>query len=307
MRRKLPPAKNANSHIAGRRCSASLPEVPLIPRYLLTFISRTVSRNFLSHIRDVVKTKRTRDRERVFVLEGTKPILELMRSAPRQIVCLVVAPTFLERQSPEVVQEIVSSGCTVHTCPEHQLAQLSDVETSSGALAIVHQPTWDQAAIVSQPKVFGLYGDMLQDPANIGTIIRTAAGLNVNALWMAPHSVDVFNPKVVRATAGTLFHLPIFSHTNLDNLLSLGCTIMAADVGNHSQSVPIRSIQTIPARTIVAIGSESRGLSEAVLNAATVRFTIPLKPGVESLNAASAAAITLFHLSGLPVDGPVTH
>ncbi len=282
--------------------SSPLLAVPLTAGNLLTFSSRTVSRNFLSHIRDVAKTKRTRDRERVFVLEGTKPILELVRSAPRQIVCLVVAPTFLERQSPEVAQEIVTSGCTVHTCPEHQLAQLSDVETSSGALAIVHQPAWDQAAILAQPRVFGLYGDMLQDPANIGTIVRTAAGLDVSALWMAPHSVDVFNPKVVRATAGTLFQLPIFSHTSLENLLALGCTILAADVGTHSDSIPIRSIQSIPARSIVAIGSESRGLSDAVLAAANVRFTIPLKPGVESLNAATAAAIALFHLSGLPVE-----
>ena len=282
--------------------SSPLLAVPLTAGNLLTFSSRTVSRNFLSHIRDVAKTKRTRDRERVFVLEGTKPILELVRSAPRQIVCLVVAPTFLERQSPEVAQEIVNSGCTVHTCPEHQLAQLSDVASSSGALAIVHQPAWDQATILAQPRVFGLYGDMLQDPANIGTIVRTAAGLDVSALWMAPHSVDVFNPKVVRATAGTLFQLPIFSHTSLENLLALGCTILAADVGTHSDSIPIRSIQSIPARSIVAIGSESRGLSDAVLAAANVRFTIPLKPGVESLNAATAAAIALFHLSGLPVE-----
>lgn len=236
------------------------------------------------------------------MLEGTKPILELLQSAPQQVVCLVVAPGCLDRQPPEVAQQILNSGCTVHSCPEHQLAQLSDVETSSGVLAIVYQPTWNQSAILAQPKIFGLYGDMLQDPANIGTIIRTAAGLNVSALWLAPHSVDVFNPKVVRATAGTLFQLPIFPQTSLEELLNLDCIIMAADVGTSSGSVPIRSIQTLPARTIVAIGSESRGLSESVLKAATVRFTIPLKPGVESLNAAAAASIALFHLSGLPVE-----
>jgi TrmH family RNA methyltransferase len=118
---------------------------------------------------------------------------------------------------------------------------------------------------------------------------------------MAPHSVDVFNPKVVRGTAGTLFQLPIFSHTSAEQLLQLGCTIMAANVEVGEGTVPIRSIQARPARTIVAIGSESRGLSEAVLKAATVRFTIPLKPGVESLNAATAAAIALFHFSGLPI------
>ena len=269
----------------------------------MTSSPRTVSRNFLSHIRDVVKTKRTRDRERVFVLEGTKPILELLQSAPQHIVCLVVTPTFLERQPPEVAQQIVSSGCTVHSCPEHQLAQLSDVETSSGALAIVHQPTWNQSAILAQPKIFGLYGDMLQDPTNMGTIIRTAAGLNVSALWLAPHSVDVFNPKVVRATAGALFQLPIFPHTSLEELQNLDCVIMAADAGTSEGCVPIRAIRSIPARTVLAIGSESRGLSEPVLDAATVRFTIPLKPGVESLNAAAATAIALFQLSGLPVEG----
>ena len=268
----------------------------------MTSTLRTVSRNFLSHIRDVIKTKRTRDRERVFVLEGTKPIVELLQSAPNQLVCIVVSPGFFERQPPEIKDLLLSSGCTVYSCPDETLAQLSHLDTSSGALAIVHQPTWDQSAILAQPRVFGLYGDMLQDPANIGTIIRTAAGLNVSALWMAPHSVDVFNPKVVRATAGSLFQLPIFSQTSIESLLSLGCTIMAADVETSADTVPIRSIQTIPARTIVAIGSESRGLSEAVLNAATLRFTIPLKPGVESLNAATAAAIALFHLSGLPTE-----
>ncbi len=236
------------------------------------------------------------------MLEGTKPILELLQSAPQQLVCLIVAPSFLDKQPPEVRQQIVSSGCTLHGCPEHMLAQLSDVETSSGVLAIVHQPTWNQAAVLAQSRIFGLYGDMLQDPTNMGTIIRTAAGLNVSAMWLAPHSVDVFNPKVVRATAGALFQLPIFPHTSLEELLNLDCTIIAADAGTSEGSLPIRAIRSIPARTILAIGSESRGLSEGTFEAARLRFTIPLKPGVESLNAAAAAAIALFQLSGLPLE-----
>ena len=285
----------------GVRKASSQCRLPV--EYQLTFSPRIVSRNFLSHIRDVLKTKRTRDRERVFVLEGTKPILELVQSAPQQVVCLVVTPAFLDRHPPEVTQRIVSSGCTVHSCPEHTLAQLSEVETSAGVLAIVHQPTWNQSAILAHPKIFGLYGDMLQDPTNMGTIIRTAAALNVSALWLAPHSVDVFNPKVVRATAGALFQLPIFPHTSLEELQNLDCEIMAADAGTSEGCVPIRAIRSIPARTVVAIGSESRGLSDPVLNAAKIRFTIPLKPNVESLNAAAAASIAIFQLSGLPVEG----
>jgi TrmH family RNA methyltransferase len=180
---------------------------------------------------------------------------------------------------------------------------LSDVETPSGLLAIVHQPIWNQSAVLAQPRIFGLYGDRLQDPTNMGTIIRTAAALKVSGLWLAPHSVDVFNPKVVRGTAGTLLHLPIFTHISPDELRALDCTILAADSGTDGRAVPIRSIQTIPARTIVAMGSESRGLSEATVAAAKIRFTICMKPGVESLNAAAAAAIALFHFSGLPLEG----
>ena len=267
----------------------------------MTALPRTISRNHLSYIRDVIKTKRARDRERVFVLEGTRPIVELLESAPQQLVTMVMTPGFLDRQPPAVREHLLRSGCTVYTCPEERLAQLSDVESSSGALAIVRQPIWDQSAVLGQPRLFGLYGDMLQDPTNIGAIIRTAAGLNVGGLWLAPNSVDVFNPKVVRATAGALLQLPIFPHTGPEELLALDCIILAADAAPDGGTVPIRSIQTIPARTIVAIGSESRGLSEAILKAAKVRFTIPLKPGVESLNAAAAAAIALFHLSGLPL------
>lgn len=262
---------------------------------------RTISRTQLSHIRDLITTKRAREHERVFVLEGPKPLLELLHSTPHYVVTVVAVPGFIERLSPAVRQQLLSSDCALYTCPEERLVRLSDVESSSGVLAIVRQPTWDQFAVLAQPRVLGLYADMLQDPTNIGTIIRTAAGLNVSGLWLAPQSVDVYNPKIVRATAGALFQLPIFPDTAIEHLLKQDCMILAADAATNG-SLPIRSIQSLPARTIVAIGSESRGLSDATLRAAKLRFTIPLKPGVESLNAAAAAAIALFHLSELPVS-----
>ncbi|MCC2641766.1 MAG: putative rRNA methyltransferase RlmB [Nitrospira sp.] len=248
-----------------------------------------------------MKTKRTRDRERVFVLEGPKPIFELLHSAPRHVVTVIAGSAFLEKLSPAYRQQLFSSGCAIYTCPEERFARLSDLESSSGVLAVVRQPTWDQAALLAKPRLLGLYGDGLRDPTNIGTIIRTAAGLNVSGLWLAPQSADVYNPKIVRATAGSIFHLPIFSDIAIEQLLEQDCAILAADSTTHG-SLPLRSIQSLPARTIVAIGSESRGLSEATLRAAKLRFTIPLKPGVESLNAAASAAIVLFHLSGLPIS-----
>jgi len=235
----------------------------------------------------------------VFVLEGTRPILELLRSAPHQLVTVVTSPEFFNRQSPSVKRQLLRRDSTFCLCSEERLAAMSAVETSNGALAVVRRPTWDQSAVLARSRVLGLYCDRLQDPTNIGAIIRTAAGLDVSGLWLAPDTVDVFNPKVVRATAGALFHLPIFPRTAIEELVEQGCVVFAADA--VSGGLPIRSIQALPPRTIVAVGSEGGGLSDAALAAAEVRFTIPLKQDVESLNVAATAAIALFHLSGLPI------
>ena len=282
------------------------PSVLPLSGFLLIPSPRTISRNQLSYIRDVVKIKRTRDLDRVFALESAKPILELVHSTPERLTCIVVTPGFLDRQPPEVRHQLLNGGCPIHYCPEHRLAQLSNVETPSGVLAIVQQPTWNQSVILAQPRILGIYADQLQDPANIGTIIRTAAALHVSGLWLSSNSVDVFNPKVVRATAGTLLQLPIFPQTGVDALKALNCEIIAADSEMGDGVVSIRSIQSIPRRTILAIGSESRGLSQAIVRAAKIRFTIPLNIGVESLNAAAAAAIALFHFSGLPLEETAT-
>ena len=109
-------------------------------------------------------------------MEAHRGVVTLL--APNRFVCVIVAPGFLNAQPPEIRICSWKAGVRSTAARKTRWLQLSQVETSGGALAIVHQPTWDQAAVLAQPTMFGrLYGDMLQDPANIGTIIRTAAGL----------------------------------------------------------------------------------------------------------------------------------
>jgi len=260
---------------------------------------RTISRRQIQYIRELLSTKRTRDQEGVFVLEGAKPILELLRSAPDQVVEVVVTSNFLDRHTSSERKQVLEASGRVYSCPMERFSPLSDVDSSQGILALVRRPTWDQQTILARPRLLGVYGDRLQDPTNLGSIIRTAAALDIGGLWLTAHSVDVFNPKVVRATAGTLFRLPIFLHAELQDLVQAGCTVLAADSA-HRDSISLRSIHSLPARTIVALGSEGQGLSPATLQAARTRLTVPLRKGVESLNVAAAAAMILYHLSGLP-------
>ena len=145
----------------------------------------------------------------------------------------------------------------------------------------------------------GIFGEQLQDPANVGAIIRTAAALNASALWLTPDSADVYHPKVVRATSGVLLALPIFVARDVSGLIRQGCQIFTAEV-TGDRTVSIDEIHQVPGKLVLAVGNESRGLSAQIRGLATTRFTIPLSRDVESLNVAATVAIATFYFSRLP-------
>jgi TrmH family RNA methyltransferase len=255
-------------------------------------------------IRDLVRHKKTRDAERLFIVEGPKPTEELLKSHATYFQALVVTETSLATADQSLVDTLKRSGCPVYVCQERVLATLSDLTTPSGMLAVVRQPVWDQEAVFRQPQLFGFYGECLQDPANVGPIIRTAVALGLDALWLSLDSVDVFNPKIVRASAGALLKLPIFYIGDVALFATSNCAIFTAEVPSP-QSRRIQDIGTLPPRVVVAFGNESRGLSTSTIHQASLRFHVPIRPQAESLNVAAAAAIAAFHFTGLPHDAPV--
>jgi TrmH family RNA methyltransferase len=252
-------------------------------------------------IRDLLTHKKARDRERTFVLEGAKPVQELLATKASALRAVVVTEAWLEKKDRSTRESLERSQVPVYVCRDMAFERLSGVRTPSGVLALVRHPSWDQTAIFQRPRILGLYGDCLQDPANVGTIIRTAAGFGLDALWLSADSVDVFNPKVVRATAGGLLTLPVFYIADVRLFDRHGCALLAAKPPG-GDSRPIGELHSIPARTILALGNESRGLSEATLKQAAFRFHIPVNQAVESLNLGASAAIAMFYLSGLPIN-----
>ena len=171
----------------------------------------------------------------------------------------------------------------------------SDLESPQGILAVVKQPRWNQEMPFGQSRLFGLYGEQLQDPANVGAIIRTAAALNIDALWLTPESADIYHPKVVRASAGAVLSLPIFIVEDVASLTRKGVVLFAAEAA-EGQAVSMETIRTVPKRMVVGVGNESRGLSVHTLKQAVCRFTIPLGRHIESLNVAATTAIALHYL-----------
>ena len=252
-----------------------------------------------AHIRELLLDRRVRAQDGAFVVEGAHAVRDLLTRYPEQILTIVTAHGYLPREGQGDRLVRPASSTQLYSCPDLQFSKLSDLDTPQGILAVVRQPTWDERAVLRQPTVLGIFGEQLQDPANVGTIIRTAAALNASALWLTPESADVYHPKVVRAASGVLLALPIFAAKDVSQLIRRGCRIFAAEV-TADGTVPIDEIHQVPRKLVLAVGNESRGLSPQTRRQATTRFTIPLSRDIESLNVAATVAVATFYFSRLP-------
>lgn len=251
-----------------------------------------------SLIRQLHRDKKTRSGEGAFVVEGAKPCLDLIHRYPQSVLSLIVSPRFLSVETEADRRARTRLSARQFVCQDVDFEKLTDVEVPQGILAVVRQPRWDEAQVFRRSSLLGIYGDRVQDPANVGAIIRTAAALNLSGVWLSTGSADHFNPKVVRATAGTILSVPVFSDRDFRVFSSYGCEIYSAVLVSDDR-VPIRSIRTIPRHLMIAVGNEGAGLASDIVKASRVRFSIPLAEGVESLNVAATAAIAAFYFSGL--------
>jgi RNA methyltransferase, TrmH family len=261
----------------------------------------TLTRAQGSLIRQLLREKTVRSNEGAFVVEGARHCLDLISQHPQAIRSVLVSPSYLRVETDTDRATRSKLLARQFLCSDLVFKQLTDVKLPQGILAVVEQPRWDEGHVLNRPRILGIYGDRLQDPANVGAIIRTAAALNLSGVWLSHDSADHFSPKVVRATAGTLLGLPIFRSADLRTVTLSECRIYSA-VLSSADRVHIREIRTVPSRLIIAVGNEGAGLSSEIMKASQVRFSIPLSEGVESLNVAATVAISAFYFSGLPSD-----
>ncbi len=172
------------------------------------------------------------------------------------------------------------------TLPHALFAEISPVETPTGILAVIAIP---QPIMPATPD-FGLMLEDLQDPGNLGSVLRSAAAAGVQVAWLSVGCVDAWSPKVLRAGMGAHFVMPIVERADL---LAIAARFEGLTLAACLQGEPLYAID-LKNPVAFMIGNEGAGLSKALIEAAGKRFTIPMPGAVESLNAAAAAAICLF-------------
>ena len=252
-----------------------------------------------------------RERRGSFLVEGPQSVREIVRFRPGQVQELVLTPDAADRH-PEVLAEARSAGIRVRTGTPEVLAAMSP--DAQGILAVAD--LWDATAtaLPHAPRLVAVLCTV-RDPGNAGAVIRAADAAGADAVVLAGESVDPFNPKVVRSTAGSLFHLPVLRSPDLRAVLGAlreaGCGILAADgtapydlddlldlaAGAAVPVAPAGNGAVAPdlrAPTAWLFGNEAHGLSEAELAAADAAVRVPLRGAAESLNLATAAAVCLY-------------
>ncbi len=230
-----------------------------------------------------LKDRKGRKESGCFLVEGRKMVEEAVASAFPVEAILVEADRAAEFH--------LSAGIPVFTMPEHVLAAVCDTKTPQGIAAVVR--------MVSVPlngqRIVALDG--VQDPGNVGTIIRTADAAGFEGVLLSTQCADVFSPKVLRATMGSIFRMGIRVTEDLPGALQQMIDAGASVLSSQLDGEPFYQRSPLNERFVLVIGSEGNGVTEEVKALATHRVKLPMRGGAESLNAAVAAGIMMYELT----------
>ena len=247
-------------------------------------------------VRAVAKlTKRSARQETgLFLLEGPQAVREALEYRPETVVEVFATPTATERH-PDIRDAVRRAGLEVEFTTEAVLDAMADTVTPQGIVAVARQsPTSVRDVFAASPRLIAICEEV-RDPGNLGTIIRAADAAGADAVVLTGRTVDPYNPKVVRATTGSLFHLPIAVGADLEATVAraheAGMRVIAADVGGED-FLARRSLLAEP--TAWLFGNEARGLEESAVAHADLTLRLPIYGRAESLNLATAASVCLY-------------
>lgn len=246
-----------------------------------------------------VEKSKARREDSVFVIEGMK----MLREAPvLQVAEVYITEKFLENASESDKEILWRYGA--ETVSEEVMKKMADTKTPQGVLAVIRQYDYSFDEVLegynpeagdSEPLILIL--ENIQDPGNLGTMLRSGEGAGVTGVIMSRGSADIYSPKVIRSTMGSIFRMPFIY---VDNIPQVVKELSAKGVHTYAAHLKgTRNYDEFDYRSATAflIGNEGNGLTKETADAAENYVLIPMKGEVESMNAATSAAILTFEAS----------
>lgn len=243
----------------------------------------------VKHIKKL-KDKKYRDESNEYIIEGVKLIEEAVKENAKIKKIIVCEDTTRTYEIPtNVMLEIAKYECVYVT--DKIFSSITQVTNPQGIMAIIEKNATKQEIDYSQDIIIAL--DDVQDPGNLGTILRTVDSIGLNQIIVSKETADAFNPKVVRSTMGAIFRIKIIEVEDLKQTIK--------EMKKHHFKLMVTSLQTENSiydidfnKKIIVIGNESNGVSKAIQDMADEKAKIPMLGKTESLNASVAAGIVMY-------------
>ena len=250
---------------------------------MITSASNQKIKNLIS----IIQKSKARREQDVFITEGVK----MFQEAPMdKIVEVYVAESFYETGTArEKIQQ-----CGYEILSDELFKKVSDTQTPQGILCVMKQYHYELEDLFQKENPLFLILEDIQDPGNLGTMIRTAEGAGVDGIIMTKGTVDIYNPKTIRSTMGSVYRMP-FIYT--DDLLGVMKQLQEKQVklyAAHLKGNQFYHQLDFKGATAFLIGNEGNGLKDETADAADVYMKIPMEGKVESLNAAVASVILMY-------------
>lgn len=247
-------------------------------------IITSTSNNKIKNISKCTKNAKERRKQDIFIVEGVRMFCEI----PKEMhVETFTTEEFFHKNMhlfEDLSYEIVSN---------HVLDSIADTKTPQGVVSVVKRFHYSLEDVVSGENALIMALENLQDPGNLGTILRTAEGAGVTGIIMSKETVDVYNPKVVRSTMGSVFRIPF---VYVEDLTEIVTTLQSRGYTSYSAHLQGKNFYDFDYKkpTIFCIGNEGNGLSDALSQATNHKIKIPMCGKVESLNAATASTVLMY-------------
>ena len=234
-----------------------------------------------------MKKAKERKEQGLFVVEGVK----MFGEAPREwLAGVYVSEQFVSNEEHRKLLSDVSYEIVADSV----FRAVSDTQTPQGILAVVRMPKYTMDDMLRGDQTHLLILESVQDPGNLGTMVRTGEGAGITGVVMNRTTVDLFNPKTIRSTMGSIYRVPFVVADDLEQTLQMlkkkGVSLYAAHLKGQKQYDAFDYTEA----TGFLIGNEGNGLSDEIANAADSYIRIPMEGQVESLNAAISASLLMY-------------
>ena len=251
-----------------------------------------ISKNDLQYYSSLL-TKKYRKAENKFLVEGRKSVLEGLNSTYKCEVILITNE--FSRENSKTVEDFAASKHKIITLKQSEFQKLTDTQTPQGIAAVFIKPQLEYSKVNLDNNKIIVMLDNISDPGNLGTIIRNCDWFGIKNILLSENIVDYTNPKVIRASMGSVFHVNIFEGIKTESLIKLkekGFEILCSDTAGENVFT-YRSEK----KKILVLSSESHGPSKEIEKVSDKKICIPKIGNAESLNVASASTLLLAFLT----------